>query len=202
MLITSSIPKTPTIALLVKKTADAEITILDPRCPLRMMTAFCPFLEVVETEEHEKCIILEDVVPEAFQYVCKWMEKCCNAKRKVPFSLPTENVYIRCARVKDAATELHFPDIQRQLHLKMRDFERGQVHSDIITNVYAIEPPYIGLRKRVANSIALALWEKRAILRHIIEKRRRDIPDFDKDINSIMDGFYEASAARRKQRIE
>lgn len=144
-----------------------------------MMTAFCPFLEVVKTEEYERCIVLQRVMSGVFRYVCNWMEAYCNAKYKVPFSMPTENTYVRCSRIKDAATVLRFDEIVRQCRLKMRDFERGQVHSDIITKVYSMQPPYVELRKRVANSIALALWEKRLNLRHLIEKRRMESPDFD-----------------------
>ena len=204
LLTTSSIPKTATIALLVRQSASAPLSILDPACPLRMMTPFCPFLEVVETEEHERCIVLQGAgaLSEAFRYLCNWIEACCNAKRKLPFSTPTENSYVRCSRIKDAATVLRFEEILHQCHLKMRDFERGQVHSDIITTVYAMQPPHVELRERVANSIALALWERRLNLRHLIEKRRKEIPGFDRDVNTVMDGFYEASAAKRVQRIE
>ena len=179
LLTTSSIPKTPTIALLVRQSVNDPLTILDPVCPLTMVTAFCPFLKVVETEEHEKCIVLQGAMPEAFRYLCNWMQACCNAKRKVPFVLPTENIYVRCARVKDAATALRFDDVVRRCHLRMRDFEREQVHSDLITKVYSMQPPYVELRKRVANSIAVALWEKRLNVRHLIEQCRKEIPEFD-----------------------
>lgn len=86
------------------------------------------------------------------------MDQCCAARRKVPFQLPTENLYIRCARLKDAAVSLQLKDVVIQLDHEMQKFERGEVHSDIIPRVYAISPADHGLRNRAAHSIAMALW--------------------------------------------
>ena len=195
------ISKTPTVALLVQHKADSSIEVLNLRCPLKMMTAFCPFLEVVDTD-YGKSIILSGATIEAFRYTCLWMDACCAARRKVEFTLPQDNLYIRCARLREATIVLQLNDEATKLEREMKNFERGQVHSDIIKRVYAISPPCYQLRDRVAKSIATAYWEKRIKVKTMVWQIREEIPEFNADMNKVMDEFYKESAARKERRAQ
>ena len=193
------VPQTPTVALLVLQ-SDGTTDILYGKCPLKMLTTFCPELKVVKDPSYGKSITLSGAPSQAFQTICLWMGSCVEAKKKGPFPIPEENTYVRLASLKKAATSLHLDALVEQFEEKMHILELHQLHSNAIKGVYAISPPDHALRQRAAKSIGKLLWEKRIRNGHHIMQLRKQLHEFDADVNEVMDGYYEASAAHKAGR--
>ena len=207
LLILLSLRSGPTISILFRPYAGAEVSILSDAFPKNVVvtfSSFCnkqfPALNMIPASQLAKVrgtsVVIEGGRIESHKEVLEWMLSCCQGSGILPFkTIPSPN-YWHYAQALESAQYLGIQTLQKDLGKRLSAIAARQIHSDDVRIIYSMLPAGHQLRTEAANSIGAALWEKRLQAFPAYKVLRLELPDLDADLQTFKAAMEEISGVR------
>ena len=136
------------------------------------------------------------------------MLSCCTGQGlKELQHIPRSNKpFFQYYMLKEVAEIIGCSYLEKKLGERMDVLAKTQIHSEDVRALYLALPADHDMRKFLAQHVALLLWNGELKARTAYETLREEIPDFDKDINAVLDPLVaerrEKNKAEREQHYQ
>ena len=200
----------PTICVQYKPTPTSVPEILDQVFPRGIAKAFSPKFAAHFPQVNQVSIMdLHKAQPtvltitggskDVHKFVLNWMRSCCAGKglEPIPQIAPQDKPFSQYFFLKESATLIGCVYLESKLDNRMQAISAKQIHSEDVRVLYKDLPAGHAMLGFLAGHVATLLWNGELKARPAYETLREEVPQFNTDINAVLDPLV---AARREKK--
>ena len=140
-----------------------ETQVIQERFPANLATAFSSILTTKRLKPYgSNVIVVTGATPEAYRQIFDGMSSCFMANRILPFPKFDMYIFYKATRVLAAAEILQIKDLQEAMQRRLNSIAGFQVSTDCLWALYTDLKCERKYKDMAVQSVAQALYEKRA----------------------------------------
>ena len=206
----------PTICVQYKPTPTSEPLILDSNFSKAVAKAFSSkwsalfprINQLAATELHKAqptVLTITGGSKAMHLFVLDWMRSCCAGKgvQPIPEIAPRDKPFSQYFFLKESATLIGCSYLETKLENRMRAISAKQIHSEDVRALYKDLPAGHVILDFLAEHVAMLIWNGELKARPAYETLRQEIPQFNTDINAVLNPLvakrHEEQKAEREE---